>query len=182
MPMIDFTYPEGALEPDALAETVERLTEALLRNEAGADNDRIRAIAWTFVHPQPAGSIFGGGKAADARYYRVQLTVPEGTLVHGPGPFALQARHNLIREVTEIVLDAEGSPYTDANLARVWCFITEVKEGFWGGLGTVFGIEDIAGFANDELPATKLSERARAALGEHQAKLGQAAEVPPPFN
>lgn len=82
------------------------------------------------------------------------------------------------QQVAEIVLDAEGSPYTDANVARIWCFITEIKEGFWGGLGTVFRIEDIAGFANDDLPATELSERAREAFGEHQAKLTEASGAP----
>ncbi len=41
MPMIDFTYPEGALEPGALATAVDRLTESLLRNEAATDNERI---------------------------------------------------------------------------------------------------------------------------------------------
>jgi len=171
MPMIDFTYPEGALEPEALATCVERLTESLLRNEAATDNERIRAIAWTFVHEQPAGTIFGGGRPAELPYYRVQLTVPAGTLLHGPGPFAEQARANLFREVAEIVLDAEGAPHTDADLARVWCFVSEIPDGSWGGLGTAFRMADIAGFANDHLPATELSERARATLGEHQARL-----------
>ncbi len=171
MLMIDFTYPEGALDPDALATAVDRLTESLLRNEAATDNERIRAIAWTFVHVQPAGTIFGGGRPAERPYYRVQLTVPAGTLVHGPGPFASQARESLFREVAEIVLDAEGSPHTDADLARVWCFLNEVPDGLWGGLGTTFRMADIAGFANDELPETELSRRARAALGEHRAKL-----------
>jgi len=174
MPMIDFTYPKGALEPEAVAVAVDKLTAALLRHEGAPENERIRAIAWTFVHEQPATAIYGGGVPAAAPYYRVQLSVPQGTLLHGPGPFAVAARRNLIREVAEIVLDAEGAPTTDANLGRVWCFINEIQEGFWGGLGTVFRIEDIAGFASDDLPATELSERAREAFGEHRAKL----EVP----
>jgi hypothetical protein len=173
MPMIDFTYPEGALEPDALATAVDRLTESLLRNEAATDNERIRAIAWTYLHEQPAGTIYGGGGPAELPYYRLQFTLPAGTLLHGPGPFAVQARGNLFREATQIVLDAEGAPapYADADLARVWCFVSEVGEGSWGGLGTAFGIADISAFARDELPPTELSERARATLGEHRAKL-----------
>jgi hypothetical protein len=180
MPMIDFTYPEGALEPDSLATAVDRLTESLLRNEAATDNERIRAIAWTYVHEQPAGTIYGGGRPAELPYYRIQFTVPEGTLLHGPGPFAAQARANLFRETAEIVLDAEGAadpdtPYSDADVARVWCFVTEIDDGFWGGLGTAFRMADIAGFANDELPPTELSQRARRALSEHRAKLEAAA-------
>jgi len=178
MPMIDLTYPEGALEPDALATAVDRLTESLLRNEAAIDNERIRAIAWTYAHEQPRGTIYGGGKPAELPYYRVQFTVPEGTLIHGPGPYAVQARANLFREAAEILLDAEGTPLTDANVARIWCFVTEVRDGFWGGLGSVFRMADIAGFASDELAATELSERAREALGEHKAKLAEPVVAP----
>jgi phenylpyruvate tautomerase PptA (4-oxalocrotonate tautomerase family) len=170
MPMIDFTYPAGALEPDAVEAAVEKLTAALLHHKGAPDNERIRAIAWTFVRELPAGALYMGGAPTNVPLYRVQLSVPQGTLLHGPGPFGVQARSNLIHEVTEIVLEAEGSPYTDANAGRVWCFINEIDEGFWGGLGTIFKIEDIAGFANDDLPATPLSQRARQALAAHQAK------------
>ena len=176
MPMIDFTYPERSLEPEALAFAVDRLTESLLRNEAATDNERIRAIAWTFLHEQPAGTIFAGGRSAELPYYRLRFTLPVGTLLHGPGPFAEQGRSALFREAAEIVLDAEGSPHTDANLARVWSFISEVPDGSWGGIGTAFRMADIAAFANDELPATELSERARTALAEHEAKIASAAQ------
>lgn len=90
----------------------------------------------------------------------------------------MQARANLFREAAEILLDAEGSPPTDSNVARVWCFVTEIRDGQWGGLGNVFRMADIAAFASDDLPATELSERARGALGEHKAKLAQAGAVP----
>jgi phenylpyruvate tautomerase PptA (4-oxalocrotonate tautomerase family) len=169
MPMIELTYPQGAIGREALEAAVEKLTAALLRHEGAPENERIRAIAWTFVNEIPAGRLFKGGVPSEVGLYRVVLSVPEGTLLHGPGPFGEQARRNLIREVTEIVLEAEGTAYSDVNAGRVWCFVSEIQEGFWGGLGTVFKIEDIAGFANDELPATPLSERARAALSDYRA-------------
>ena len=97
MPMIDLTYPEGALEPDALAIAVDRLTESLLRNEAAIDNERIRAIAWTYVHEHPRGAIYGGGKRAELPYYRVQSQSPEGTLIHGPGPMRCRRAPSLPR-------------------------------------------------------------------------------------
>jgi phenylpyruvate tautomerase PptA (4-oxalocrotonate tautomerase family) len=164
MPMIDFTYPEGALEPEALAIAVDKLTEALLRNEGAPDNERTRAMSWTFLHELPVGAINVGGEPTDRPYYRVQITPPEGTLLHGPGPFGFAGRGNLIREITEIVLEAEGSPYTDVNAGRVWCLVTEVREGYWGGLGTIFRMEDIAAFASPDLPQTSLAERARRAF------------------
>jgi hypothetical protein len=67
--------------------------------------------------------------------------------------------------MTDIVLAAEGSEPTPENSGRVFCFIHEVAEGFWGGMGTIFGISDIAAFANPELPQTEASAQAREALG-----------------
>jgi phenylpyruvate tautomerase PptA (4-oxalocrotonate tautomerase family) len=164
--MIDFTYPEGAIEPAALASAVEKLGGALLRGEGAPENEHTRAISWTFLHELPTQAINVGGQPADRPYYRVQLTPPEGTLLHGPGPVGYAARRNLIREVTEIVLEAEGSEYTPANAGRVWCLITEIRDGYWGSLGTTVRTEDIAGFANPELPQTPLAAQAREAFDE----------------
>jgi hypothetical protein len=90
--------------------------------------------------------------------------VPEGTLLHGPGPFATSGRHSLFRDATEILLEAEGSPHTAANAGRVFCLLNEVPDGHWGGMGTVFRIEDIVAFANPDAPQTAVAERARGAL------------------
>jgi phenylpyruvate tautomerase PptA (4-oxalocrotonate tautomerase family) len=166
MPMIDFTYQQGAIEPQALETAVKKLGQALLRAEGAPENERTRAVSWTFVHELPAGAIYASGAPAEQLYYRVQLTPPEGTLLHGPGPVGYGVRRQLIREVTEIVLEAEGSEYTPANAGRVWCLITEVREGYWGSIGTVLRTEDIAAFANDDLPQTPISLAARAAFDE----------------
>jgi phenylpyruvate tautomerase PptA (4-oxalocrotonate tautomerase family) len=169
MPMIDFTYQQGALEPQALETAVEKLGQALLRAEGAPENERTRAVSWTFVHELPVGAIYAGGAPAEQPYYRVQLTPPEGTLLHGPGPVGYSVRRQLVREVTEIVLEAEGSDYTPANAGRVWCLITEVREGYWGSIGTVLRTEDIAAFANDDLPQTPISQAARAAFDQQPA-------------
>jgi hypothetical protein len=103
----------------------------------------------------------------DEPRYQVRITAPAGTLLHGPGPFALISRRNLIREVTEIVLEAEGSAYDDINAGRVWCLITEVPDGYWGGLGEMFRMHDISAYASDEVAPTELSVRARAAFSHY---------------
>ena len=100
MPMVDFMHPQGAIKPEALATAVDKLTAAFLRHEGAPQNERIRAIAWTYDHEMPSGSIYTDGKPADAAYCKVQISVPEGTLLHGPGSFRLMARRNLIREPT----------------------------------------------------------------------------------
>jgi phenylpyruvate tautomerase PptA (4-oxalocrotonate tautomerase family) len=164
MPMIDLTLPEGALEPDARAEAVAELTEALLRAEGAPDNEATRAMSWAFVHELPQDAVNVGGAPSERPVYRVMLTVPAGTLLHGPGPFAGQSRRQLVREVTEILLRAEGTGYDDTEAGRVYCIVREVAEGFWGGMGTTFRMEDIAAFAVPELAQTAVSERAREAL------------------
>lgn len=45
MPLIDLTFPEGAVEPQARAELVDQLTTALLRAERAPDNEFFRSMA-----------------------------------------------------------------------------------------------------------------------------------------
>src|ERR671916_1132324 len=69
MPMIDLTYPRGALDPDARAEAVEKLTAALLRNEGATDNDATRAMSWTVVHELAPEAINVGGALGERPVY-----------------------------------------------------------------------------------------------------------------
>lgn len=169
MPMIDFAYPAGALDPEARDEAVERLTRALLRNEGGVDNDATRAMSRAFVHELPGECMFVGGRLAAQPTYRIVLTVPEGTLLGGPGPVGTASRRTLVREVTEIILEAEDTAYSAAEAARVFCLVHEVADGFWGGLGTTFRVEDIVALANPDAPQTELGVDARRTLEEASA-------------
>jgi phenylpyruvate tautomerase PptA (4-oxalocrotonate tautomerase family) len=166
MPMIDLTYPEGALNANARAEAVEKLTASLLRNEGANDNDQTRAMSWAVVHELPAHALNVGGSPAERPVYRLMITVPEGTLLQGPGPVGSQSRRNLVREVTEILLAAEGTAYSEAEAGRVYCLIREVTDGYWGGMGTTFRMDDIVATATPDAAQTPVSEQARAAIGE----------------
>ena len=167
MPVIDLTYPEGALEPEARSEAIERLTEALLRHEGAPDNEQTRAMSRCFVHELPPHAVNVGGRAIEQATYRVVMTVPDGTAVTGRGPLAGAAREALVREATEIILTAEGSEATPANAGRVFCLLNVIPDGHWGGLGAVFRIEDIVALAVPDLPGqTPLAARARDALSE----------------
>jgi phenylpyruvate tautomerase PptA (4-oxalocrotonate tautomerase family) len=170
MPMIDLTYPEGALDPDARAEAVEKLTAALLRNEGAVDNEQTRAMSWTVVHEVPAGALNVGGTPAEEPVYRLMITVPEGTLLQGPGPVGTQSRRTLVREAAEILLAAEGTGYSDVEAGRVFCIVREVTDGYWGGMGSTFRMDDIVATATPDAPQTPVSERARAAVSELSAR------------
>jgi phenylpyruvate tautomerase PptA (4-oxalocrotonate tautomerase family) len=175
MPMIDLTYPAGALGPEERAEAVERLTAALLRHEGAADNEQTRAMSWTVVHELPEGALNVGGTAAEEPVYRVLVTVPEGTLLQGPGPVGNNSRHNLVREVAEILLESEGGEYSNAEAGRVYCIVREIRDGYWGGMGTTFRMEDIVATATPEAPQTPVSELARTAIAGLLARRGAAA-------
>ncbi|MDX6697883.1 MAG: hypothetical protein QOE65_1280 [Solirubrobacteraceae bacterium] len=164
MPMIDLTYPEGALEPAARAEAVARLTEALLRIE-GADpqSPYARAMAWAFVHELPPEAVNVAGRPAVRPVYRVLLTAPAGTLLQGPGPVGRAARGNLVREATEILLAAEGTEYSPEESLRVNCIVREVPDGYWGGFGTTLRMDDIVATASPEAGDTPLAARLREA-------------------
>jgi len=172
MPMIDLTYPEGALGPEERTTAVERLTAALLRHEGATDNEQTRGMSWTLVHELPAGAFNVGGTPAEEPVYRVIVTVPEGTLLQGPGPVGATSRRNLVREVAEILLEAEGGEYSDTEAGRVYCIVGEVGDGYWGGMGTTFRMEDIVATATPEAPQTTVSEQARAAVAALTSRRG----------
>ena len=146
MPMIDLTLPEGALTEAAIAVLVEELTTALIEGEGAPDNEYVRAITLAFVDERPASAIKVGGRDAEKPVYRVVFTVPEGAPgVHGP---LMQAnRERLVRRVTKLVLDAEGTPFTPAEAQRVWVQMREIRDGHWGGFGELATMEDIATYA-----------------------------------
>lgn len=166
MPMIDVTYTTGALDDHARDRLTERLTSALLRAEGAPETPLTRALTWIFLHELPPGSVAYAGATPARPLYRVMITVPAGTFLHGPGPIGSEARESLIREATEIVLEAGGSESSPHEAARVYCIVTEVADGYWGGMGRPFHVRDIAALANEQLPQTPLAGEARPVLEE----------------
>jgi phenylpyruvate tautomerase PptA (4-oxalocrotonate tautomerase family) len=61
MPMLELTYPEGALQPDARALLVEQLTAALMRWEGAPDTAFFRQATWALIHERPAWAINRAG-------------------------------------------------------------------------------------------------------------------------
>jgi phenylpyruvate tautomerase PptA (4-oxalocrotonate tautomerase family) len=168
LPLIDLTYPQGALGDEARAEATEKMTAALLRIEGAPDNPATRAMSRVFVHELPPEHVYVGGAPAPLPTYRAVVTAPAGTLLHGPGPVGVQQREQLVRELTEIILAAEGTEYGTVEAGRVFCLIHEVTDGYWGGMGTIFRMADIAAFADGNLPQTETAAAARLALAESE--------------
>ncbi|MEU3511023.1 hypothetical protein ABZ733_24650 [Streptomyces longwoodensis] len=146
MRMLDVCIPNGALQPDAEAALLSRITEILIRNEGFDPADPVsRSVSWLWLH-RPAG-VYAGGEPADAPRYKVVPSVPEDHLEE-------QKRAGVIAEVTE----------------AIWVFPTEIPEGHWGGRGRIRPLATILArlTGNDTLRARTLArERITAARAEH---------------
>jgi phenylpyruvate tautomerase PptA (4-oxalocrotonate tautomerase family) len=123
MPMMDLTYPAGALTPEARTELVDQLTTVLLRAERAPDTQFFRDIAWTYVHELPEGTVLAAGRPVEAPTFRLQVTIPVGALSD-------RRKEELVANATEAILGAAGLEQKDA--LRVWVLINEVPDGNWG--------------------------------------------------
>jgi phenylpyruvate tautomerase PptA (4-oxalocrotonate tautomerase family) len=167
MPMLDAYSPEGALEPAAERELLSKCTDLLIQHE-GADptNEAVRSIAWVFVHRH---EMYVGGSPATEPHYRFVCQVPEGQ-------YDAERRAAVTKEMTEALVEAEGGRYPNPE-RRVWVFTYEVPEGTWGGLGSVVGLADIAGFAGGDAGRAYGEERIAERRREQARELLEAAGV-----
>jgi phenylpyruvate tautomerase PptA (4-oxalocrotonate tautomerase family) len=163
MPMCDAYIPKDALPADAERELLSRVTDLLLEHE-GADpsNEAARSIAWLFVHRH---EMFVAGAPADGPHYKFICQVPEGQ-------YNDERRAAVTADITQAVVEAEAGRWPNPEF-RVWVFSWEVPDGTWGGLGKIFRLPDIAGFAvgpqareeAEERLAARRREQATAMLG-----------------
>ena len=141
MPMIDVTYPEGALEPEAREKLVEDLTTALLRAERAPDTDFFRSVTWVYVHELPAHAVNASGRPVAEPNFRVEVTTPEGALSD-------RRRQEMVESGTAVVLEAAGLGPEDSM--RVWIQMREIAEGSWGAAGQVVRYKQLVEAAKAE--------------------------------
>ncbi len=126
MPMIDVTYPSGAIAPEAKAELLEELATKLLEAERAPDTEFFRSITWVFANEIDPESLAVGGRPGGEPRFRVQITVPDGALSD-------RRKGILVDSVNQAVLRAAGLPESEG--IRVWTLIGEVPDGNWGAAG-----------------------------------------------
>ena len=146
MPIMDVTYPAGALTPDARDSLIEELTGVLLRAERAPDTEFFRSVTWVFVHELPAEHVYTAGRPATAPIFRIDTTTPQGALSD-------RRREELVTNATEVVKRIADVP--DEELLRIFVLCHEVDEGSWGAAGNVVRFE--------ALRETAAAERAAAA-------------------
>jgi hypothetical protein len=93
--------PPGALAPEVEEQLLACLTDVLIVHEgAGPTNQRVRSIAWVFLH-RPAAVYVAGSPAEEPRH-RFIASVPEGQ-------FDADRRQVLVGAITDAMLDAAGA-------------------------------------------------------------------------
>jgi phenylpyruvate tautomerase PptA (4-oxalocrotonate tautomerase family) len=126
MPMIELTYPRGALAPDARETLLDELATRLLAAERAPDTEFFRSITWVYANEIDPEALAVGGRAGGDARFRVQVTVPEGALSD-------RRKGELVAAVNSAVLDATGLDESEG--LRVWTLIRDVPEGNWGAAG-----------------------------------------------
>jgi phenylpyruvate tautomerase PptA (4-oxalocrotonate tautomerase family) len=134
MPIIDITYPQGTLAPEARTALADELTTVMLRAERAPDTDFFRAITWVYVHELPEGTVLSAGRPVAEPTFRLNITVPAGALSE-------RRKQELVSEATRVVSDAAG--LSEADALRVWVLIGEVPDGNWGAAGNVIRFEQL---------------------------------------
>src|SRR5258706_2163050 len=99
MPVIDVTYPAGALSHEAQAAVAAQLTDILMEIEGTKGIAAIAAGTWLLLHESQPNTIAVGGKFAPGRY-RIEIATPEGAL-------NLKQKEELIVRVTDAQLKIE---------------------------------------------------------------------------
>ena len=130
MPLIDITYPKGALGADALKTLEANLWSTALRWEAIEATASNATVAWVYLDERPRQSVSVGGRPLTQNVYRINVRVMAG--------FMDQKRiDGMARELTDAVLAADGTP-GDGSGARVFCVIEEIPSGCWSIDGTTW--------------------------------------------
>lgn len=127
MPVIDVTYPAGALSQQAQEAVAAQLTDILMEIEGTKGIAAIAAGTWLLLHEAAPNTIAVGGKFSPGRY-RVEIATPAGVL-------NMAQKAELIRRVTDTLLQIIGVEPDDIQRARIYCLVDEVPDGGWGFAG-----------------------------------------------
>ena len=126
MPMIDLTYPKGAIATDTREDLLDELATKLLAAEKAPDTDFFRSITWVYANEIEPDDLAVGGRPGGEPRFRVQITVPDGALSD-------RRKGILVEAINHAVLRAAGLPESEG--LRVWTLIREVPDGNWGAAG-----------------------------------------------
>ena len=148
MPLIEITFPRGAIAADARDELLDELVTRMLAAEKAPDTEFFRSITWVYCHELDPEALAVGGRPGGEPRFRIDVTVPEGALSD-------RRKGILVDSFNQAVLGAAGLPESEG--LRVWTLIREVPEGNWGAAGQQVRFSQLVEYAaaeRDQAPAT----------------------------
>jgi phenylpyruvate tautomerase PptA (4-oxalocrotonate tautomerase family) len=126
MPWLDITLRTGTLPKEKLHAMVARLSDVVMWWEKVPDIPAARRFVKAWVHEVAEDCDYTGGhQGEELPFYAVQFRLPKGRLDD-------PAKAGVIRDITRVVLEAEGAPNTQENAHRVWVHIFEIERQDWG--------------------------------------------------
>lgn len=153
MPLMELTYQEGAITPEARDELVETLTTSLLKAEGAPDTEFFRSVTWVLVNERPAELVYAGDKPG-AGVVKLDVITPEGALNDERRAGMIEAGTAAIREAFAVA---------DEDLLKVWVLCRDVVDGGWGAGGNVIHYKQLVEIAKAQREAAKAEAAGAAA-------------------
>jgi phenylpyruvate tautomerase PptA (4-oxalocrotonate tautomerase family) len=137
MPLMELTYEEGALTPEARDQLVENLTTNLLKAEGAPNTEFFRSVTWVLINERPAALTYAGDKPG-AGVVKLDVVTPEGALND-------ERRAQMIEAGTATLREAFG--IADEDALKVWVLCRDVVDGGWGAGGNVIHYKELVEIA-----------------------------------
>jgi len=143
MPLMELTYQEGALTPEARDQLVENLTTNLLKAEGAPNTEFFRSVTWVLINERPAALTYAGDKSG-AGVVKLDVVTPEGALDD-------DRRARMIETGTATLREAFG--IADQDALKVWVLCRDVVDGGWGAGGNVVHYKELVEIAKAQREA-----------------------------
>ncbi|MCB0830523.1 MAG: tautomerase family protein [Solirubrobacterales bacterium] len=145
MPLMELTYQEGAITPEARDQLVEDLTTNLLKAEGAPNTEFFRSVTWVLINERPAQLTYAGDRPG-AGVVKLDVVTPEGALND-------ERRGQMIQAGTATIRDAFG--IADQDALKVWVLCRDVVDGGWGAGGNVIHYKELVEIAKAQREAAK---------------------------
>ncbi|MGH2963766.1 MAG: tautomerase family protein [Solirubrobacterales bacterium] len=163
MPMIDLTVPKGALTPEHTDRLIRELSRIIIEWEGAEELPMYPYATRMYVHEVEGVAVASQLHDPEKRpYYRVIVSVPEGTLSQG-------RKTGVIKDMTAAILHAEGEELDPRHLERVWVIINDVPTGHWGSGGQPRGVRELI----DLFGLDPQSDRYKELMAEEPLRVGR---------
>lgn len=139
MPLIDIYIPSGALNQEQQDELANALLQSLMHCDHAIGNPRAQSINWVYVHEHPAEKLYVAGQARAKPHYRIEVTVMEGMM-------SQEVKELVARDMTQSVLQVEGTADNPMNASRIWVLFHDMPEGGWASAGRVYRLQDLMNY------------------------------------